>query len=172
MIPKLDFDILDTYDLRVMRVVDNSSWEHLYKETTYIDVITPAKTKPVTNYFYKDKINTLNSNNLELTMTHQKGELQPLPDGVYKIKIYVCEGDKFSYETCYLRTIKTMIELDKVLIDMNVKGCETDAKTLERYLKIELLLKSAHANVRQGNVEQGMCEFDKAKDMIAKFKTC
>lgn len=165
-LPKLDYEILPTYDVRVMRVADISEWEHLISEPSYIDIKTPARKNSVTLYFQKEKINTFNSNNLELSTN----TLSPLPDGLYTIKIYICEGDKFCKERHYLRTVQTFIELDEALISLHTSCCGVDEKKLKEYLKIEILLKSAHANTRRGNINQAMCEYDQAKELLEKFK--
>jgi len=165
-LPKLDYEILPTYDVRVMRVADISDWEHLISEPSYIDIKTPARKNSVTLYFQKEKINTFNSNNLELSTN----TLSPLPDGLYTIKIYICEGDRFCKEGYYLRTVRTFIELDEALISLHTDCCGVDEKKLKEYLKIEILLKSAHANVRRGNINQAMCEYDQAKELLEKFK--
>lgn len=168
LIPTLNFDILETYDLRILRIADLSEWKHLVKESTYIDITTPARKTSVTQYFDKGAVNIFNSNNLSLS----DGTLTSLPDGVYKIKLYVCEGEEFSYEACYLRTVKTQLRLNQILISMGLCNCELPKNILDKYLEIELLLKSAHANVIDGNINQGMCEYEKALDKLDDLENC
>jgi len=170
--PTIDFDILDTYDLRVMRIVDMSDWKHLVTESSYIEVTTPGRKVPVLNYFKKGKINVLNNNNLELSTADNVGTLGSMPDGIYTIKVYICEGETFFKEVCYLRTVNTMLELDKRLISMNLCSCDADKTTLEKYLEAELLLKSAHANTRDGNFTQAICEYEKAKKILCELESC
>lgn len=172
LIPKLNFDILETYDLRILRIADTSDWKHLKTETSYIDIITPARKKPVTHYFNKDSINIFNSNNLELTCTDCKDGLQKLPDGIYNIKIYVCEGAEFFYSACYLRTVSTQLRLNQILINLGLCNCTPDTSVMDRYNEIDMLLTSAHANVIDGNINQGSCEYFKALELLDNLENC
>lgn len=170
--PKVDFDILDTYDLRVLRIIDMSDWKHLINETTYISIITPGRTKEVLQYFKKDKINLFNSNTLDLGLTDFEGGLVALPDGIYKIRVFVDGDNSFCKEVHYLRTVNLMLELDKALIAMDLCSCSEEDKNIEVYAKAELLIHSAHANTRDGNINQAICEYEKAKVLLEELRGC
>ena len=43
---------------------------------------------------------------------------------------------------------------------------------MDKYLEIELLLKSAHANIRDGNCKQASCEYEKAVGLLEDFENC
>ena len=47
-----------------------------------------------------------------------------------------------------------------------------DKCILDTYTEIELLIKSAHANLRSGNIKQTACEYDKAIEMLEDFENC
>lgn len=172
LIPRIDFLVLDTYDIRVLLIVDNSNWQHLSEESSYIDITTPGRKNAVTHFFRKEKINIYNSNLLELSCEDCPDGLGDLPDGIYEIEVYACEGDKFSEKKYYLRTVKALLRLDQVLINMALNCCLPDKAVMDRYLEIELLLKSAHANLRDGNIKQTSCEYEKAVELLDDFETC
>jgi hypothetical protein len=166
--PNLKFDILDTYDKRILRIADISEWKHLVSEESFIDIEVPARTSVTTQRFQKESINIFNSNNLEIT----SDDLQELPDGIYKFTIYVCKGDKFSYSAYYLRTVDTLLRLDQILIDLKLHCCIPDDKLLNKYSEIELLIKGAHAHLRDGDVNQASCLYEKALDLLEGLEEC
>lgn len=172
MEPILNFEILPTYDTRIFLVADVSKWEHLENVPTYIDIKVPGATKPSTNFFEKGKINIFNSSLLNLTPATSSSSLVELPDGIYTIKIYPCEGQTFCFERAYLRTIATQLELDQSLIKMNLDSCKIKPCNLEKHLKADELLMSAHANVRDGNLIEGMSNFDAAKEILDEILNC
>lgn len=170
--PEILFDVIDTYDSRVLRIADISDWEHLTDEPTYVDITTPGKETPVTLYFAKEKINYYNSNLLAITCADCTDGLNTLPDGIYKIKLYVCEGTKFCNQKYYLRTVKTKLRLDKILINLHIDCCLPNEKLLKKYMEIDLLLDAAHAHTRDGNIESAACAYEKAIDLLEDFENC
>jgi hypothetical protein len=171
MIPKIDFDILETYDQTVMRILDTSSWKHLAGVDTFLDITLPSRTNVITKEFTQNAINVYNAWNLGL-VAEQDTET-PLPDGIYKIRLYICDQEnKFSTTKYILRTVKLLHKLDELLIELDL-CCSLPKKTAkEKYLEIYLLLKSAHANTRQGNLEQAICEWNKAKELMEDYEKC
>lgn len=171
--PELYFDILDTYDLRIFRLLDLSEWNDFENITAYVEITAPARKESKTYELEKNKINIFNSNSIGITCATDFDGLVDLPDGIYKIKIYVCDEDEvISYEACYLRTTKAMLRLDKILIGLDVSCCDLKRSNLERYFKIELLIKSAHAHVRDGNIIKGSRDFNMALDLLDEFENC
>lgn len=122
--------------------------------------------------FSKYKINKFNSNTLNITCADCEGQLAQLPDGLYKIKVYVCEGEVFEVEKYYLRTVKAQIRLDKVLIGMEVGRCDTTHAKLKRLEELRLFLDAAHANVRWGNNNIAMQQYEAAVEMLDRIEDC
>lgn len=168
MIPIINFDILETYDLRILRIADTSEWKHLISEPSYIDITVPARKKAVTLYFDKNSVNIFNSNNLEIT----NSSLDKLPDGIYKLKVYVCEGCEFYHEAYYLRTVRAKLRLNQIIIGLGLCNCHPDEVLLNKIVEIDFLFKSAHANVIDGNTKQGMCEYEKAISLLDDLEHC
>ncbi len=166
--PTLKFDVLDTYDKRILRIADISEWKHLTKEETFIDIEVPARKAITTQRFQRESINIYNSNNLEIT----NNKLEDLPDGIYKFTIYVCKGDKFSYSAYYLRTVDTLLRLDQVLIGLKLNCCVPDNNIINKYSEIELLIKGAHAHLRDGDISQAGCLYEKSLDLLESLEDC
>jgi hypothetical protein len=171
MKPTINFDILETYDQKVMRILDTSDWKHLKGVDTFLDITLPSRTNAVTKEVTQGAISVFNAWNLGLVS--EPYTETPLPDGVYKIRLYICdEEDKFSTTKYVLRTVKLMHRLDELLMELDL-CCSLPRKTaVEKYFEIYLLLKSAHANTRQGNLEQAMCEWNKAKELMDDYEHC
>lgn len=174
LIPKLDFDVLDTYSVGILRIADLSVWKHLSEEATYLDITTPGKKTATTYEWTQGKIHYFNGTTLETNCDEDDDECDDgcLPDGIYKLKLYVCEGEKFYKEKCYLRTVKSLLRLDEILISMALNCCLPDKKIMDKYLEIELLIKSAHANLRNGNILEASCHYEKAVDLLDDFENC
>jgi len=185
--PTLCFDVLDTYDLKILKIADTSDWKHLKGEDTYLKITTPGRKDPIVRNFRQGAINYFNTENLDLECPECdnvqcddcgcedkkcKENLGHLPDGIYKITLQICEGDKFSYIAHYLRTTWLLYKLDKILIDLHVNCCLPKEKLVEKYLEIELLIKSAHANIRNGNIKTASCDYDKAVELADDFEDC
>lgn len=188
--PILCLDILDTHDRNIIRVADLSEWKHLDGEPTYIDITTPGRKNPITLNFEQGKINYYNSDNLSTDCNNcgasdckncsckeqesdcNDNKSPKLSDGIYKLTLYVCEGDKFSYTMHYLRTVNLLFELDKILIDLYAGCCLPKDIMMQKYLDIDLLIQSAHANLRDGNIKMAACNYEKAVEKTEDFQDC
>lgn len=167
MTPRISFDILPTHDAKYLKIYDTSDWKHLIDDQAYISILLPAKTTPVTHNFTKGGLNIYNSINLSYNTS-----LVPLPDGIYEITLQTCVNDKFAYKACLLRTVRFQERLDNIIVKMNLCCNNIDKNVSEKYLEIDLLLQSAHINVRNGYISQGMCEYEKAKELLEEFENC
>lgn len=170
--PTLNIEILPTYDSRVLLVTDASVWLHLQKEPVFLDITTPARKTSVTFPFVKNKTVSLNSNNLDLTCSEDEEGLIELPDGVYKFRLYVCDGEKFCETLYYLRTVNLQIRLDNFLIKNTVDGCKDNSKCIDIYFKVQLLLDGAHAHIRRGNVERASYNYNLALEILDDLENC
>jgi hypothetical protein len=150
--PILDFQILQSFDPRVILVADNSIWEHISNKPAIIEIITPGAEEAIVHYFEKNKINSFNSVNLFLNCPGDDcgcdgNGFEYLPDGVYSITI---KGSPDTYTICkkHLQTAKTRLRLDKQYASLHL-NCERIDKSKEVTInEIEFLLLAAEANVR------------------------
>jgi len=171
MKPIIDLDVLESYRPQQLRVLDTSLWKHLEGQETFIDITLPSRTNVITKEFVQNSITVFNAFNLGLVAESDTDT--PLPDGFYKLRLYVCDSDdRFSKTITVLRAVKLLNRLDSLLIEMDL-CCNLPKKAaIQKYMEIYLLLKSAHANTRQGNIEQAKCEWDKAKELMNDYEHC
>lgn len=150
---KLDFQILDTNDPKVLLVADNSMWGILKGVDAIIEITIPNSTEPVTHYFGKHRINSFNSITLGINcVQNNTAVFQDLPDGVYHIVVKAAGGKE--EERYYLRTNQLRLKIDQTIIN-----CELDCETIDEGIadnieKMEIYLEGAHAHLRAGNIEK------------------
>jgi hypothetical protein len=170
--PNLSFEIIPTFDTRLLIIADTSDWKHLIDEPTYIDITLPGSKNEITHPFQKSVLNKYNSGNLAYGCTvNCEDDLVDLPDGIYKIKVYVCEGNKFSKEGNYLRTVLTELRLYKVIVNMNLE-CNPNSACINQIMHIKLLLEGAKADILFGNIKSAKAKFDKAVDLLEDLEHC
>ena len=143
------------------------------KEDDKLAVITlPGSKNEITHPFQKSVLNKYNSGNLAYGCTvNCEDDLVDLPDGIYKIKVYVCEGNKFSKEGHYLRTVLTELRLYKVIVNMNLE-CNPNSACINQIMHIKLLLEGAKADILFGNIKSAKAKFDKAVDLLEDLEHC
>lgn len=170
--PYLNIEILPTYDSRVLVISDNSSWVHLQDEDTFLDITTPGRKTSITREFDKNQITIYNSNTLDLTCATDNSGLTPLPDGIYKFKLYVCDGEQFCEEFYYLRTVNLQVRLDNFLIKHTIDSCNDNYHCEKTYMAVQLLLDAAHAHVRRGNVKHASYSYNEALEIMDDLENC
>lgn len=170
--PILDFNVLCVTDLRNFMVADLSLWKHLETEPSYVDIKTPGRAEAVTLNWEKGKVNIFNSSNLGITPTTSVDALITLPDGLYHICVYICEGCKFRVDKYYLRTVHTQLQLDQALIKLDLSKCSKESCYLDKILEANQLLLSAHANAKDGNYTEAVADYDTAKELLDEILEC
>jgi len=170
--PTLNIEFLPTFDSRVLLVLDISTWLHLESEQTFLDIVTPARTRPITVPFTKNRTTSLNSNNLDLTCAEDESGLISLPDGIYTFSLYVCDGDKFKETFYYLRTVQLQVRLDNFLIKQTINNCDDNKDCINKYFEMQLLLDAAHAHLRDGNVKRASYHYQEVLDMMDDLENC
>ena len=164
---KLDFNVLETDNLKTLSIVDTSIWGAMEGEPSVIEIRLPGSKNIITHYFTKNAINNFNSLNLELNCIDEcKGiVLNDLPDGIYTIKV---KGSPSVYavEKDYIRLNKIKLELDKKLIQADMKGCGCTHPLID----VEMLLKSSEANIRLGQTCKASEDYERAKKLLNKCK--
>ncbi len=169
---KIDFQILDSKDPTILSIYDTSYWQLIEGKPSIIEITTPGASSPVVNTFTKNSINNFNSINLGLScLSCEDIILEELPDGIYTI---VVKGspDNFNKEKLYLRTTKLQLELDKIYIKANLLDKTSSKDLLDKLNWIGLLLRSAEANLRYGNLKQTQDIMFEVGSIIDKIKRC
>ena len=170
---KIDFNVIETNNHKTLLVADNSNWSVIEGEPSIIEITLPGMRNPVVNYFDKKSINNFNSVNLNLNCVDNScDELEwtDLPDGVYTICV---KGSPSKYQETkhYFRTNKARERLDLMIINSNI-GCEENKVDFRDIMDIEMLIKSAEANTRFGDINSASRDYQLAVKMLDKQSKC
>lgn len=169
---KIDFQVLYDDDPFALSIYDKSYWQLLEGKPSIIEITTPGASEPVVNTFEKKSINIFNSINLGLSCpTCDDISLNELPDGIYTI-VVKASPDNFNKESCYLRTTKLRLEIDKIYIKANLLDKVTSTDLIEKLNWINLLLRSAEANLRYGNLRETQQIMFEVHAIVEKIKRC
>lgn len=172
---KIDFQVIDTGDPRVLMIADNSVWAQIENQPKVIEITTPGndpKTDFVAHYFQPYQINSFNSETLGLSCSDDCPiELDPLPDGVYTI-IVKGSPDKFNLTRKYLKVDNTQLELDKLFIAY-YNSCKENNKCFKDTITdIQMLIDGAKASVRFDDVCKAQELLFRAQELIERVKRC
>lgn len=170
----IDFQIYDSKDPKKFIVLDTSNWGHIQEKPSIIEIILPGEVEPVVHYFNKNAVNIFNSTNLHLSCNDCNDSNIDLPDGIYDITVKG-SPDTFNSNLSYLRTTNTQLKLDKLYIKLSLECYKSDndiSKQIHKLNEIELLLKSAEANVRYGEDCIGQELLYKAQKLIDNNQKC
>lgn len=166
--PNLDFQVVPTYDPRLIVVYDNSSWGMILEKPSIMEVTIPGYSNTVVHYFEKNRVNTFNSVNLRMNCPSgdcdENTELIQLPDGIYKFKL-IGSPDTYNISKYYLKTSGLQLELDSLYI---LKA--TDESYFTKIQKIEYTIKYAEAALRLGNIALSSVLYKKAKEEVDNLK--
>lgn len=169
----LDFQILYTYDPRLIIVADTSMWGHIENKPSIIEIVVPGAKTPIVKYFEKGKNNVFNSVNLEQGCKTPSNcdELLFLDDGVYKITLKG-SPDTFYVEKYYMHTASTQLKLDELYVKMNLV-CDNVSSAVKKDIEeIEFLIKSAEANTRLANITDAQSLLFKAQGKLERLSEC
>lgn len=172
----IDFQIYDSRDPKAFILLDTSEWLYIKDKPAIIEVIVPGEKNPAVRYLSKNAVNILNASHLNLiceTCDEKNSDIE-LPDGIYDITIKG-SPDTFRKNRKYLRTTKTQLDLDNLFIQLSLECYNNDSDIkakINKVNEIQLLLKSAEANVRYGNNSVAQDLLFKAQDIIKKSKKC
>ena len=151
MKPILDFQVLNTYDPRILMLADSSVWEHIGDKPAIIEITLPGESEPITHYFQKNSVNNFNSINLLVNCGLPCGcedlSHNNLPDGIYTITLKG-SPDTFNVTKKYLRTNNTQLEIDKMFLSQSLSCSQINYKLKEKVSELNFLLLAAEANTR------------------------
>ena len=166
--PILDFQIVPTYDPRLIIVYDNSYWASIADKPSIMEVTLPGYTNSVVHYFEKNQVNTFNSINLNMNCPsgdcNEDFELNNLPDGIYHLKL-IGSPDTYNISKYYLKTSSLQLDIDSLYI---MKA--DDEKVFDKIQKIESIIKYAEAALRKGNINLSSVLYKKAKKEVDRLK--
>ncbi len=176
----IDFEVLSgSTNCKVLKVIDLSNWASTINDPAYIHITTPGNTEAVTNFFDKKKVNTFNSNNLELSDVDDYSYLAPLPDGIYKICVSQCLGEtpgqgiytaitedvcKYHFQDCQIRC-----EIAKKILSIDLTCSPCRKELLSKILDIQLFLDAAKAQADKCNPKKAMEYYNRASLLLSRI---
>lgn len=174
MISQLSLDILDTCNVKTLRVAD-SSWynKKITVECGSLEVTPPGYANAVAFNVDKEFSLVLNSSNLKLKKSKVFSDLGPLPDGVYKIRYSIKPNEDLWVEYEYLRVDSLIKSYMEQLADLRVQPCEmnSELKRKIRDLKeIRVYIDAAKAEVEfRHNRQRGIDLYEFANKLLKQF---
>lgn len=171
---RLSMQVIDTYDPKVLNVLDESEWGLLEDRKAVIEITPPGSKEPVAFFLGKNQINTFTSLTLGLNCADDcDGSVKylDLPDGIYDITI---KGSPsyYSFNRKFLKTDIIRRSIDRLWIKTNVLCEHEDKDLLEKIKEMEYLLAVAEANVRLGNIREAHAMIDRINDLIYMANNC
>lgn len=161
----------------VIRVIDNSDWYSAEDKQATIFITPPGSSRAITHIFAKNKINTYNSVNLQLSCLSTdctEQQYEPLSDGIWKVIVKSAyEGlEKTRY---YLKTDQFLISWYKEWINTGLDYTDTKDTRYDALNDSRKHLTSAEAYMLDGDFTKANREFQEAQkkfDALKKCKNC
>ena len=111
---RLDFQILNTGDPKLLVVMDASVWGFIEDKPSIIEITPPGTTNTITYNFVKGKNNVFNSSNLLISPV---GTYNDLVDGIYRVSLKG-SPDSFCVHRDFLKTDKVRNELANIYVSL------------------------------------------------------
>lgn len=164
----IDFYILDTNDPKTIILLDKSNY--LFPPEKPRLFITPPGFTGDIDVEYLGQKNTIieiNSDSIGLTETcNYKQPFSDLEDGVWQIKMAVCPYEELYNKKCYLKTTQIDCRIEDILLKFDNCECVDDKDFKNRIIEIDILIRSARAEVNRCNVEGATTKFKKAVKLV------
>lgn len=158
-----------------MRVSD-SSWynKKIDVECGTLEVTPPGYTDPVIFNVDEGFSTVLNSSNLKVKKAKVYADLQPLADGVYKIRYSIKPNDSLWVEYEHLRIDNVLKTYFEARCALRLQACEPDSITTDRLSKLKKIkqyIDFAKSEVEVGhNRARGLELYDFANKLLTKYK--
>lgn len=165
----LNFDILDTGNPKTLVFLDESEYME-QPERPLLEVVMPGFDKYFLVNIEASKVNTFNSNTLNLTAVLKQDFLTNLPDGIWDFRYKICPYDKVFTCKKHMRTALLNEKLALLHSKIDLSDCDTkDDKDLEKDLfRIYSLIEGAKAVVNI-NAKKAQSYYQIADKMIQKL---
>lgn len=161
---QLSLEVPDTYNCKILRVIDTSKYvEELPVTCEYLQITGPGYLSPVQIEVEPKFSLILTACSLGI-QTEECGDIQyAIPDGLYNIILSVSPNDLVRVEYNYLRVTEVMNSYFNELARIEVKGCPTEdcmSKRLKDLREIKSYIDVAKAKVEYYN------QTDEGLDML------
>lgn len=164
----IDFQVISTGNPKYLIIFDTSIWGSIANQPATIEIIPPNKITPVVSIFEKGKTNVFNTSNLLLSTI---GCYENMPDGLYSITVKGPTSTNCK-QRYFLKTDKLQLELYKLYASLGIDNSSDNIEKKKTIQDIDLLLRSAKANVVLGNNVEGVKRHSRAIQYLKKYNTC
>lgn len=165
---KIDFYILDINDPKSIVLLDRSNY--LFTPEKPRLFITPPGYTGDIEVEYPGISNTLielNSDSIGITETcDHTSPFVDLDDGVWQIKMAVCPYEELYAKKCYLKTTQLDCRIEDILLRFDNCGCIDNQKFKNTIIDIDILLKSAKAEVNICNIKSATDKYKQAVKLV------
>lgn len=146
----LDFEILETGNLKTLVFVDSSTYIE-EPDRPLIEVTMPGYTKYFLANVAARTVNTFNSSTLGLNQVLVQSKLVDLPDGVWIIKYKICPYKYVYIIKKHLRITLLLTKLQSLYdqIDLSECGDKEDKDLQNALVNIHVLIEGAKAAVNK-----------------------
>lgn len=166
----LDFQVINTYNPKVLVISDTSVWGAIEDKPAVIEIIVPGSSKVKKFNYVKGKANVFNSSNLLLS---DVGVQNDLSDGIYTITVKGSPSTLHCKQKYYLKTDKFQLALDKLYMSLGIYNKDSETtKQRSEILKIESLVKTAESFTRDGKPNEALKYFTRAYTKLIDLNNC
>lgn len=171
--PVINFQILNTYDPKMLIIADFSKWLHIENQPAVISIKLPGSKKYIEYNFVKNKINAFNSNTLGIScdVGCNDPDYSDLPDGIYDVCLQG-SPNTFKKQKYYLKIDRTRIELDKQFIKLGFEYSLDNKAYIDHLQTVDILLMAASSATRLGEIPKAHDNFMEALKLLEKYKDC
>lgn len=167
----LDISVIESNNTKSISILDLSMYLGI-PANPKLTILLPGFTTAIELNFLPNRINTYNSNNLNLSDVSSIEELKELPDGIYKITYTIGTTNKITIVRNYLRTERLQNNFNSVLLKLDLYNCENTKKKdyINKLKEIEFLLASAKANANKCNLKVAIDIYQYSQNLIKKLE--
>ncbi len=166
--PELDLFIMDSHDVRLLAVVDISSYPLLFTITSpTLSVLIPGYTKEKLIPFVPREINVFGANSLGIGCGPSCKD-QPLPDGIYVFKYAIVPAYQYNITKNFLRVDSLYQKYDEVFLQLEQFQCDMQTKRNKKMKlnEAETLIQGAIAAANKCANDLAMELYQKAQSIL------
>lgn len=157
----LDFDVIDQmFDPKTLTVLDKSIYMDKHQEKPVLEILMPGSSKPILTPFNPYSYTVVNSRMLNLGDGN-------MPDGVYKLTYRICPQEQLFISKYFLKTDIIELGIDQLLLRV-FSSDDVDKNLKSRIETVSLLIMSAKAHAREGNVIEASNLYKRAQKELNK----
>jgi|GEM_PF-2386647 hypothetical protein len=152
----LDFEILETGNLKTLVFVDSSQYMEA-PDGPLIEVFLPGFNKYLLANVVASQVNTFNSSTLGLNDSLSVDCLQDLPDGVWSIRFKICPYQYVFIDKKHMRVSQLMYKLQNLYNELSIDGCDcptqNDVYIQKTLTRIHILIEGSRSVVNADSVK-------------------